>query len=137
MARPNLSVKTMALVDSRWSFAVSHWLAGVRVCRAINDHRPGTAQKGTGAGKSRRLFPFQWLLAKPGRHRRFHLHPQGWFSLQTLRNPCRPLRSKAFNRKKGSKERKDKDIPRRHSQGIPEGWGGRKLNYIIDAPGEP
>src|ERR1700738_5241096 len=97
MARPNLSVKTMSLVDSRWSFAVSHWLAGVRVCRAINDHRPRTVQeKDRRAGKSRRLFPFQWLLAKPGGTGVSTCTLGADFSLRT---PLRSLRSKAFNRK--------------------------------------
>src|ERR1700724_1376975 len=108
MARPNLSVKTMSLVDSRWSFAVSHWLAGVRVCRAINDHRPRTVQeKDRRAGKSRRLFPFQWLLAKPG---------GTGVSTCTLRvgflcELCAIL---------GAKDETE-TTPRRHSQGMPEG----------------
>jgi len=48
------------------------------------------------------MSPFQVLLAKHGRHKRFHLHPRAaaWLSATH---------------------------PRRRDQGIPGGFGGRKL----------
>src|SRR5580693_2996236 len=107
MARPNLSVKTMSLVDSRWSFAVSHWLAGVRVCRAINDHRPRTVQEGTGGREN----PGGCFLSNG-------------FSRSREAQPFPPAPSGlvlfADCAESSAQSRQRKTVPRRPSQAIPE-----------------
>jgi len=54
--------------------------------------------------------------------------PSGWFHFENFAKPLRSLRSEALNRKGREDNAKDakKTIPRRRSQGMPVGWGGRK-----------
>src|SRR5450631_1177313 len=108
MARPNLSVRTMALVMGRSSLMV-----GCPILGLVDNHRP-TAYWGGDTSRrndSSKPFPFQWLLAKPGGAGVSALHPREQCGAGALARVLSPSPPK----------------PR-----YAEGQGGRKLVFIID-----
>src|SRR5580704_14408717 len=113
----------MSLVESRWSFAVSHWQA-YEFAERLTTIGQGLGRKGQAGGKIPAAVSFPMASREAGRHRRFHLHPQGWFSLRTVRNP----------RRKAGKEKPSLAAPARV---YPKAEAVGNSIHIIDAPGEP
>jgi len=94
MARPSLSVRTSGQLPAP--------SLGLVIANG----------KETQAGHPRQVFPFQWLLAKPG---------GAGVSTSTLGRPVARAPWLAYS------------LPRRRNQGIPEGYGSRKLTAIIES----